>query len=39
VDVKGLTIVRTFQFIQLQGNQSSLADRFMQFCLRHYNDM
>jgi LysR family transcriptional regulator, transcriptional activator of the cysJI operon len=37
VDVKGLTIVRTFQFIQLQGNQSSLSDKFMQFCLRYYN--
>jgi len=37
VDVKGLAIYRTFQFIQLQGNTSRISDLFKRFCLMHYN--
>jgi LysR family transcriptional regulator, transcriptional activator of the cysJI operon len=37
IDIKGVDIFRTFQFIQLQGQQSSLIDLFKRFCLSHYN--
>lgn len=37
VEIKGLKIDRTFQFIQLQGQRSNLVERFKQFCTRQYN--
>ncbi|AKD04070.1 LysR substrate-binding domain-containing protein [Pontibacter korlensis] len=37
IDIKGLEIYRTFQFITLRGQSSSLAEQFRKFCLRHYN--
>ncbi len=37
IDIKGLDIFRTFEFIQQQGNSSSLTELFKQFCRRHYN--
>jgi len=37
IDVKGLDIYRTFQFIQLQGNTSKTAQLFKRFCITHYN--
>jgi DNA-binding transcriptional LysR family regulator len=36
-DIKGIDIYRTFQFIQLHGQQSKLPALFKRFCLRHYN--
>jgi LysR family transcriptional regulator, transcriptional activator of the cysJI operon len=35
IDVKGLDIFRTFQFIQLHGNNSKLIDLFKRFCKTH----
>jgi DNA-binding transcriptional LysR family regulator len=37
IDIKGLEISRTFQFIQLHGQQSPLIQLFKRFCLTHYN--
>ena len=37
IDIKGLDIFRTFQFIQLQGKNSKLIDLFKRFCLINYN--
>jgi len=37
IDIKGLDIFRTFQFIQLQGKNSKLIDLFKRFCLANYN--
>jgi DNA-binding transcriptional LysR family regulator len=37
IEIKGLEIFRTFQFIQLQGKNSKLIDLFKRFCLANYN--
>jgi len=37
IEIKGLKIFRTFQFIQLHGKKSKLVDLFKRFCLSHYN--
>jgi len=37
IDIKGLEIFRTFQFIQLHGKNSKLIDLFKRFCLTTYN--
>jgi len=37
IDVKGLDIYRTFQFIQLHGQANKLTTLFKRFCLTHYN--
>jgi DNA-binding transcriptional LysR family regulator len=37
IDVKGLEIFRTFQFIQLHGKNSKLIELFKRFCLANYN--
>lgn len=37
IDIKGVDISRTFQFIQLQGQHQKLADLFQRFCKSHYN--
>ena len=37
IDIKGLEIFRTFQFIQLQGKNSKLIELFKRFCLINYN--
>lgn len=37
IDIKGLEIFRTFQFIQLQGKNSRLTDLFRRFCVSNYN--
>ena len=37
IDIKGLEIFRTFQFIQLQGKNARLAELFRRFCLSNYN--
>jgi DNA-binding transcriptional LysR family regulator len=37
IEIKGLKIDRTFQFIQLQGQRSNLVEKFKQFCIRQYN--
>jgi DNA-binding transcriptional LysR family regulator len=37
IDIKGLEIFRTFQFIQLQGKNSKLIELFRRFCLANYN--
>jgi len=37
IDIKGLDIYRTFQFIQLHGRASKLPALFKRFCLSHYN--
>ena len=37
IDIKGLEIFRTFQFIQLHGKNSKLIDLFKRFCLANYN--
>lgn len=36
VEIKGLKIDRTFQFIQQQGQHNSLVNKFIQFCIRQY---
>jgi len=35
IDIKDLDIFRTFQFIQLHGNNSKLTDLFKRFCKAH----
>ena len=37
VDIKGIDIYRTFQFIQLHGQTPKLTTLFKRFCLTHYN--
>jgi len=37
IDIKGMDIFRTFQFIQLHGKNSKLIDLFKRFCLTNYN--
>lgn len=37
IDVKGLDIFRTFQFIQLHGKNTRLIELFKRFCLSTYN--
>lgn len=37
IDIKGMDIYRTFQFIQLHGQASGLPELFKRFCLSHYN--
>jgi DNA-binding transcriptional LysR family regulator len=37
IDIKGIDIYRTFQFIQLHGHASKLPAIFKRFCLTHYN--
>jgi len=37
IDIKGLEIFRTFQFIQLHGKNSKLIELFKRFCLSTYN--
>jgi len=37
VDIKGLQIFRTFEFIQLQGKYTKLTELFKRFCLSNYN--
>ncbi|WP_242689141.1 LysR substrate-binding domain-containing protein [Pedobacter sp. SYSU D00535] len=37
IEIKGLEIFRTFQFIQLHGHNSKLIDSFKRFCLANYN--
>lgn len=37
IEIKGLEIFRTFQFIQMQGKNSKLIDLFKRFCLSNYN--
>ena len=37
IDIKGLDIYRTFQFIHLHGQTSKLPSLFKRFCLGHYN--
>ena len=37
VEMKGLDIFRTFQFIQLHGKNSRLSELFRRFCLSNYN--
>ncbi len=37
IDIKGLEIFRTFQFIQLHGKSSKLIDLFKRFCVSSHN--
>jgi DNA-binding transcriptional LysR family regulator len=37
IDIKGIDISRTFQFIHLHGQTSKLPSLFKRFCLMHYN--
>jgi len=37
VDIKGIEIVRTFQFIQLHGRSSKVIESFKSFCRGHIN--
>jgi hypothetical protein len=37
IDIKGLQIFRTFEFIQLQGKYTNLIELFKRFCLSNYN--
>ncbi|WP_183563430.1 LysR substrate-binding domain-containing protein [Mucilaginibacter sp. SP1R1] len=37
IEIKGLEIFRTFQFIQLHGKNNKLIDLFKRFCLANYN--
>jgi len=37
IDIKGLEIFRTFQFIQLHGKNPKLIELFKRFCLANYN--
>ena len=37
IDIKGMDIYRTFQFIQLHGQTAKLPVLFKRFCLNHYN--
>jgi len=37
IEIKGLQIFRTFEFIQLQGKYTKLTELFKRFCLSNYN--
>jgi len=37
IDIKGLEIFRTFQFIQVHGKHNKLVELFKRFCLANYN--
>jgi DNA-binding transcriptional LysR family regulator len=37
IEIKGLEIFRTFEFIQLQGKYTKLTELFKRFCLSNYN--
>jgi DNA-binding transcriptional LysR family regulator len=37
IEIKGLEIFRTFQFIQLHGKNSKLTDLFKRFCMSSHN--
>lgn len=37
IDIKGLEIFRTFQFVQLHGKNTRLIELFKRFCLANYN--
>ncbi|HYG37930.1 MAG TPA: LysR family transcriptional regulator [Cytophagales bacterium] len=37
IDIKGIDIYRTFQFIRLHGQTTKLPELFKRFCLSHYN--
>lgn len=37
IEIKGLQIFRTFEFIQLQGKNTKLIELFKRFCLSNYN--
>lgn len=37
IEIKGMDIYRTFQFIHLHGQTSKLPTLFKRFCLSHYN--
>jgi DNA-binding transcriptional LysR family regulator len=37
IDLKGIEIARTFQFIELHGQNNSLAKLFKRFCISNYN--
>ncbi|HTE00026.1 MAG TPA: LysR substrate-binding domain-containing protein [Mucilaginibacter sp.] len=37
IDIKGLQIFRTFEFIQIQGKYTKLTELFKRFCLSNYN--
>ncbi len=37
IDIKGMDIYRTFQFIRLHGQTNKLATLFQRFCTTHYN--
>ena len=37
IDVEGMSIYRTFQFINLRGNLSKTVNFFRKFCTSHYN--
>jgi len=37
IEVKGLQIFRTFEFIQLHGKNTKLIELFKRFCLSNYN--
>jgi len=37
VEIKGLEIFRTFEFIQLQGKYTKLTELFKRFCLSNHN--
>ena len=37
IDIKGLDIFRTFEFIQLQGKYTKLTELFKRFCVSNYN--
>jgi len=39
INIKGIDIYRTFQFVTLRGQTSRLAELFKKFCARHYNLM
>lgn len=37
IDIKGVDIYRTFQFIRLHGQTTKLPELFKRFCSNHYN--
>jgi DNA-binding transcriptional LysR family regulator len=37
IEIKGLEIFRTFEFIQLQGKYTKLTELFKRFCISNYN--
>lgn len=39
VEIKGMPLLRTFSFAQLQGQESGLSQVFMQFAMHHNNQL